>query len=362
MMSRLFSIGAGIRQGVLFCLALLLPLCWTQWAVADESTAFRLPQEVLVNGVEFVLIPQGWFYYTVGSGQLPEKPKNIPMHWDVRVWLDDFYLAKYEARASDLARFLNSSPVGREIMALQEADASLRPNGRLFPDKACTLRLDSDGVYHVSDPSLDLPATYVSRLMADEFSRWMGFRLPIEAEWEKAARGPEPERRLWPWGDAYPDDTYANFYQGSDCRPVPVNAYPRGRSFYGVFNLLGNVGEIVADWYSPAADAELKDGVRNPVPLLVAGPPFYMSADGPTMMVKGGNWNNGSSLLHIAQRNTEISFYATIRYGVRFAIDSAVVREHLARGTAKVLSGADSLKTALSGKRSTAAEASKVPK
>ena len=74
------------------------------------------------------------------------------------------------------------------------------------------------------------------------------FRLPMEAEWEYAARG--PEGRAYPWGDTF-DPKRANIVGESDGYDdtAPVGSYPAGASWVGALDMAGNVWEWVTDWY-----------------------------------------------------------------------------------------------------------------
>ncbi len=96
------------------------------------------------------------------------------------------------------------------------------------------------------------PVVHVCWYEADACARWLGKRLPSEAEWEKAAAW-DLERavpRLYPWGDAAPDDERANLGQ-SAFAPAPAGSFPRGRSYFGCHQMLGDVWEWTSSDFLP---------------------------------------------------------------------------------------------------------------
>lgn len=284
------------------------------------SAASGLPREVIVNGVEFVHVPAGWFWYPVEGRQRDNlhRVENDQWYRDVKIWQDGFYIGKYEARARDFQRFMNTGKV-KHRNQYQESKGNL---------EGCAVRHDADG-YYLTRSDLDLPVTHLSWDLAVEFAVYMGFRLPTEAEWVRAARG--DDKRIWPWGNEHPDDTFAGYEKGPDCHVVPVTAFHNGRSPFGAYNMSGNVYEWVADWYNEHFDASLRDGDRNP-PLATAG-----SSTPPVKLLKGGRWASDAGGISVYERMTNPPDGGFTCIGMRFTMDEHTLRTHLANGTATVV-------------------------
>ncbi|WIG58165.1 MAG: hypothetical protein OJF49_000910 [Ktedonobacterales bacterium] len=105
---------------------------------------------------------------------------------------------------------------------------------------------------------LDHPVVYVSWHDAVAYAAWLAkltgqpWRLPTEAEWEKAARW-DPQRRasrLYPWGDTF-DQSRANTRESGKNGTTPVGSYPNGASPCGAQDLAGNVWEWNSSLYKP---------------------------------------------------------------------------------------------------------------
>jgi len=94
----------------------------------------------------------------------------------------------------------------------------------------------------------DQPVIGINFYEALVFSIWLGKRLPIEKEWEKAVRG--SDGRTWPWGEGR-EGFPANFAGEADGYEVtaPVGSFSKDQSMYGVYDGAGNVMEWVEDWY-----------------------------------------------------------------------------------------------------------------
>ena len=229
-------------------------------AAHNRFDSSRLDNFVIQTGTSndppMVLIPAGEFAMGSDRGQADEQPVH-------RVSLDAFHLDVYEVTVSRYAEFLAS----------QRADPPFKWN------EATT---GSQG---------NKPVTGVDWYDARDYCRWVGKRLPTEAEWEMAARG--TEGRLYPWGNEHPTKAHANAgqtkWRGYDTL-TNVGRYGPGKSPNGLYDLAGNLWEWVADWYDPTYYQYSPR--ENPT-----GP-----SAGPLRVLRGGAWNNDSQSIRSANR------------------------------------------------------------
>lgn len=196
------------------------------------------------------LIPAGQFW--MGRTHMFQFDE---LNWTARPRLDDqparpvvvnaFFMDKYEVTTADFAKFIAAT--GRPA-PWNWKDGKVNPGQDQWP------------VYNVT---WDDAAAYCA---------WAGKRLPTEAEWEKAARGGS-DKKLYPWGDVLepeakeetsataaaaapaasatekpPAKTIKMARYGFPNGPVPVGSFPPNG--YGLYDVIGNVWEWTADWYT----------------------------------------------------------------------------------------------------------------
>jgi len=205
-----------------------------------------------------VLVPAGEFI--MGSDQ--GRPDEQPAH---RVYVDAFYIDRYEITNAQYAEFLNT--IGGHQRRCDGHDCVDTKDEN--PDSHI---VHVAGRYAAEAGYERHPVVEVSWYGAKAFCEHYGKRLPTEAEWEKAARGPEGLN--YPWGDAFEAGSANVGHQINDT--TPVGRFPTGVSPYGAHDMVGNVWEWVDDWYQP-------------YPGSPASSDFFGQK---YKVVRGGSWNH----------------------------------------------------------------------
>ena len=253
------------------------------------------------DGAVLVYIPAGEFLMGSTETDIGADYDELPQHI---VNLDAYWIGQTVVTNVSYAGFLNemgNQTEGRTTW-LDAGDEDV-------------LIFQSDGSWQPSPGFENHPVVEVTWYGAQAYCQWVGGRLPTEAEWEKAARGPFPpllpgegaEVRAYPWGD----DIDCDHAQYANCggKLLPAESKPAGASYYGVLGLSGNAWEWVADWY--AADFYATSSTENPT-----GAP-----EGETRVLRGGSWEYDWKHLRAANRRHNGPAVSMHDYGFRCVMD-----------------------------------------
>jgi formylglycine-generating enzyme required for sulfatase activity len=173
-----------------------------------------------------------------------------------------FWIGAYEVTNREYQPFIDSGGYQEPAYWSAEGWAWLHNIGVTGPQR-------NDGFTDEWEPRVG-----VSWYEAEAYVRWRGCRLPTEAEWEYAARGPDSS--IYPWGNAW-DSSKVNA-EGTVGHTSRVGNYDAGRSWVGAYDMAGNVWEWVADWW----DATYYQGRVRDDP---SG-----AVQGSNRVSKGGSW------------------------------------------------------------------------
>jgi formylglycine-generating enzyme required for sulfatase activity len=270
----------------------------------------------------FVRIPAGSFRM---GDNLDKTSHALPVH---SVDLDAFSIDKYETTFA-LWKKVYGWAVAHDYQFDAEGHNGSSDEGDFLPVvgiswydalKWLNARSEQEGrtpVYYVDDARTKVYKTGQADLTSAQV-RWDadGYRLPTEAEWERAARG-GVEGRRYPWGDELGTGR-ANDNMGGT---TPVGIYPANG--YGLYDMAGNVFEWVWDRGSERQAYDWAvDGARNP-----RGPD---SSDTETRIRRGGGFSYGSRYLKCAERMFRNPTYTAPYFGFRSAVSGVVrgIRKH----------------------------------
>jgi formylglycine-generating enzyme required for sulfatase activity len=241
-------------------------------------------------------IPGGYFERGASNRKRDQRNPSI-------IWVDTFFMDRYEVTA-------------------KEYDKCVR-EGRCIYQRTNYPKFSGD----------QQPKVGISWYAANHYCKIQGKRLPTEAEWEKSARGPWGEKN--PWGNETVDCSRAIIQskKGRGCgrlgfrddkgRTWDVGSRPAGR--YGLYDLIGNTDEYVADWYSETY-RECGKYCRGPNPKGPCNAAGKCSAH-LEKVVRGGSWYWGTSHGYGSFRRAHFPSQRKIyhHFGFRCAKDSFTV-------------------------------------
>jgi eukaryotic-like serine/threonine-protein kinase len=283
-----------------------------------------------MDGMTLAYVPAGEFpmglVFTKADGLSQDE---TPQH---TVYVDAFWMDRTEVSNAQFAKFV--AAIGYQTDAEREGGSYIwdyKQGGSPY--------LEGANWQHPRGPQTDLtgqdnyPVVQISWNDAAAYCAWAGRHLPTEAEWEKAARS--TDGRMFSWGNETPRGDQANFrdknvpkYGGNEniddgyLLLAPVDAYPAGRSPYGVLNMAGNASEWIADYYRE--DYYAQSPFRNPT-----GPDLPATC-GYSHVLRGGDWTTGcfdTFVYHCDVRATyrwaDSAFGRNDSYGFRCAVSTA---------------------------------------
>jgi len=179
-----------------------------------------------------------------------EKPAH-------KVWLEDFSIDRAPVSVDDYLEFMNDGgyqnfrwwhSAGWEKVNTEHWQAPLYWEQH----EGEWLIRDFAGLHLATDKARE-PVSHISFLEASAYAKWVGKRLPTEAEWEKAATlAPAADsKQKFPWGDDEPDETKGNLFENGLWSVAPIGSFPNGQTANGCHQMIGDVWEWTTSDYVP---------------------------------------------------------------------------------------------------------------
>lgn len=278
--------------------------------VYEPAVRQRTPRPLLLPDTEMVIVPGGAF--AIGSEDPLDYDNERPVQW---MEIPAFWIDTAPVSNAAFQTFIERGGYLRrewwcdEGWRWRSAHAVTQP--ARWRSTAGGWRVEAFGR---TRPLISTnPVQHVSWYEASAYARSVDKRLPSEVEWEKAAAW-DPEVRIqrrYPWGDTIPTERHANL-DANTFSPAPVGAYPKGRSFYGCHQMLGDVWEWTSSEFSGYPGFE-------PHPY-----PEYSEAhfDRGYRVLRGGSWATASQVARCTFRNWDLPERRQIFAGFRCARDA----------------------------------------
>jgi len=226
--------------------------------------------------------------FAMGSDNIEEGPRHI-------VELSAYHIAKSMITNLEYAYFLNAECVQNELDGTYVYLNTI--------NKMCRIEFKKDKLQ--PKPGYEAhPVSCVNWFGAIRFAKWVGGRLPTEAEWEYAASS--GAENTFPWGNEQPTPEFANYaeYVGDTTQ---IDSYPPNT--FGLFDMAGNLCEWCSDWYSLRYYPQSEK--KNP-----SGPIL-----GTDRVVRGGSWSYSADKLRCRNRDRRWPRVGYTTVGFRIVFD-----------------------------------------
>ncbi|MFB2938844.1 ergothioneine biosynthesis protein EgtB [Aerosakkonemataceae cyanobacterium BLCC-F154] len=242
-------------------------------------------EQMTDDKTEMIEIPAGEF--EMGNDSLDALDNERPVR---RVYLDKYWIDRYPVTIKQYRQFINVGGYKNSEFWSPEGWQWLQENGITQP---LYWREETTQENH--------PVCGVSWYEADAYARFVGKRLPTEAEWEKAASWDAQNecRRTYPWGEIEPNSQLCN-HNNIHQQTTAINTYPNGQSAYGLRDVLGNVWEWTSTWFDGYPGFEF-------FPYRGYSQVYF---DGKHRVLKGGSWATRPWGLRCSFRNW---YYPSVR-------------------------------------------------
>ncbi|MCE2403421.1 formylglycine-generating enzyme family protein [Candidatus Poribacteria bacterium] len=257
---------------------------------------------------DMMLIPAGDFQ--MGSNDDKADNSEKPLH---TVYLDAFYMDKHLVTNAQYMEFVAANPQWHKPSKWYEWGNKQKMSIAKRYHDGDYLKHWDENIY--PEEKAEHPVTWVSWYAAMAYSKWVGKRLPTEAEWEKAARGGLTDQK-YPWGD-FADPSMAN-YDWNVGDTTPVGQYPANG--YGLYDMVGNVWEWCLDVFD--ADFYMRSPYRNPIS--GANTDESVADDTLFRVLRGGSWLDAQQFMCSAlhYKNTPTRTLARIGFRCVKAVTS----------------------------------------
>jgi formylglycine-generating enzyme required for sulfatase activity len=315
---------------------------WDDAYVATAATGEKIPhplsrktyKQTLADGTT-IEVPEGMVYVPAGEFTMGEKESEH------KVYLDAYFIGKYEVTNAEWKVFRD---VTSSVPPPKSWEGGQIPVGK-----------ENHPVVFVCWGWIQEYCEWVTRLRQGFGGQGAGttweLRLPTEAQWERAARG--PKGYVYPWGSEWnpkccnwrgmwaakyglefnitegvPLNQWMAFAKsekyGQETRSgltMPVGSFPNGKSFYGCYDMAGNASEFCGDWFRRDYYG-LKDAGRNP-----QGPSEEDAEEcdlsgkkGKARVVRGGFWSGNSMDCRSVERSRSFPASSNTTNGFRVVV------------------------------------------